>query len=148
MGLEPIRVELSDYLKVELLREEEERLAGELGEVEKNIRECLIAGLERDFLKSLSPYYSRLAQEGGEDAHKVAELESRRALVHGTLEVVRGQRQQFEETLGVPAAGRAGHAPARRAAQAVPGGKRSRFDSFEQFRQTQDPVADPGQPQS
>ncbi len=146
MGLEPIRVELTDFLKLELLREEEERLSGELGEIEKKIRECLIAKAERDYLKSISPYYASQAAPAGE-APDAGGLEGQRTLVHQTLETVRGQRQQYEEALGVSAAARATHGPARRAAASTMGGKRSRFDSFEDFRQSQDQGPAPGQTQ-
>ncbi|HOX07922.1 MAG TPA: hypothetical protein PK280_16100 [Planctomycetota bacterium] len=138
MGLEPIRVELTDFLKVELLRDEEERLAEELGAIEKQVRELLITAAERDYLRTLSPYYADRGPVGA-DAGRIGQLEGQRALVYQALETVRAQKAQFENALGVPAAGHGGRGGARRAGAAqTSGGKRSRFDSFEDFKQNQD----------
>ena len=147
MGLEPIRAELTDFAKLELLRDEEERLGGELGDIEKRIRELRLAATEREFLASLSPYYARAAAEPAEGP-TAEELEGRRALVFQALEVVRAQYQQYEETLGAPAAGKGARGSARRSAAGQAGGKRSRFDSFDDFRQKQDQAPGPSQPQA
>lgn len=146
MGLEPIRVELTDFLKLELLRDEEERLTTELAGVEKQIREWLIVAAERGYLLSLSQYYAHTPEQDAAGA--VAQLEARRALVADALEAVRANHKQLEETLGSAAQGRAPRsAAARRPAAPGPAGKRSRFDSFEDFRQTQDQAAGNSQPQ-
>jgi len=129
MATEPIRVELTDFAKLELLRAEEERLGAELGDLEKQIRERRLAAAEREYLKSLSAYYARTAPAPEASAGPTPEqLEAQRALVSQTLEVVSARRQQYEEALGGPAAAKGGRAPARRAAgsAAGPAGKRSR----------------------
>jgi hypothetical protein len=143
VGLEPIRVELTDFLKLELLRDEEESLAEELTAVEKQIRELWIKALEREYLKSLAPYYAQRSAEGDEGG-RAEQLEHQRALIHQALEIVRAQHAQFEETLGASAAGPGARGPARRGAQTA-GGKRSRFDSFDDFRQKQDQGTASGQ---
>ena len=61
MGLEPINVELTDFNKLELLRDEEESLGEKLAEVEKSIRDAMLAAARREFLMSLSPYYASVA---------------------------------------------------------------------------------------
>jgi hypothetical protein len=134
MGLEPISVELTDFNKLELLREEEERLTAELADVERDIREALLQAARRDYLMSLSPYYAAKAQEGA-DASKLKELQSRRQLIHGAVEVVSAQRQQYEGALGAPVSG-AGKRKALRQQKNTPGSKSSSFDSFEDFRQS------------
>jgi len=145
MGLEPIRVELNDFAKLELLREEEERLGGELADVERQIREISLAAVRREYLMSLSAYYAtQEAQGAGPDA--AAQLETRRALIAQALETVSAQRKQYEDALGAPAAGR-GSRGARRAAGASGAAKRSRFDSFDDFKQNQAPGAGPNQTQ-
>jgi hypothetical protein len=132
MGLEPISVELTDFAKLELLRDEEERLTEELAEVERSIRAAMIDRTRREFLMSLSPYYAAQAQEGP-DVAKLKELDSRRQLVYGALTVVSTQKQQLEEALGAPEKGTG----ARRSPRAKPpGSKSSSFDSFEDYRQS------------
>jgi len=139
MSPEPIRVELTDFAKLGLLREEEERLGAELGDLERRIRERQLAAAEREFLKSLSAYYSRTAPEASAGPTP-EQMEAQRALVFQALEVVRAQRQQYEEALSAPAADKGARSPARRSAGSAAGaaGKRSRFDSFDDFRQRQD----------
>ena len=119
MGLEPISVELTDFAKLELLRDEEERLSEELAEVERAIRAALLDTTRREFLKSLSPYYAAQAQEGADPA-KMQELDSRRQLVYATLSTVTAHRTQYEEALGSPEKGTG----ARKSPRAKPPGSR------------------------
>jgi hypothetical protein len=132
MGLGPISVELTDFNRLELLRDEEERLTEELAAVEKAIRDAMLDGARREFLMSLSPYYASQAQEGV-DAGKLREMEARRQLIGSTLDVIRAQREAFEQGLG---AGEVERGAARRAARrAAPGARSSSFESFEDYRQ-------------
>ncbi|MHC4915711.1 MAG: hypothetical protein ACYTGB_09480 [Planctomycetota bacterium] len=132
MGLEPISVQLSDFNKLELLREENERLGEELAEVEKGIRDVMLAAHKRQFLMSLAPYYASLKEEAAGEAAKVKEFESRRELIHAASQVVKVQLDQLEATVG---AGAPGGQP--RAARAPRGSARSSgFESFDDFRQS------------
>ena len=131
MGLEPITVELTDFSRLELLRDEDERLTEELSEIEKQMRDLMLEQERLQYLLSLSQYYN---DREAVDASKLQELETRRQLVHATLEVVQSQRQQYEEALGAPETKRGG---ARRARSAgAHGTKSTGFDSFENFRQS------------
>jgi hypothetical protein len=85
MGLEPIGVELTDFNKLELLRDEEERLSEELAGLEKSIRAAQTAVAEREYLASLSPYYSQASAEEAA-APRLPEMNSQRELVAGALE--------------------------------------------------------------
>jgi hypothetical protein len=131
MGLEPIRVELTDFNKLELLREEEERLGEEIAGLERQIRDGMLASARQEFLMSLSPYYA--AQGGAQvDASQLKELESRRQMTSKALEAVTGLREKLEQALGAaPAAGRKGTG----AAKTRTGSRSSGFESFEDFRQ-------------
>jgi hypothetical protein len=132
MGLEPISVELTDFNKLELLREEEERLGEELAEVEKSIRDIMLAAEKRAFLMSLASYYAKLKDGAAEDAAKLQELDSRRQLVHAALQVVRSHVAQTEQSLGASAP-----SGASKAARAPRGSSRSSgFESFDDFRQS------------
>ena len=132
MGLEPIRVELSDFQKLGLLRDEEERLSEELAEVEKTIREQLLAAAGQQYLNTLASYYaSREGGAAGADAAQVPELEARRQLIHQALEVVRVQREGLEGALGEEAK-RASRQPRSQG----PASKSSNFESFDDFRKT------------
>ena len=74
MGLEPITsVELTDFQRLEILRDEEERLAEELTEVERQIRELLLTAARQQYLTSLSPYYT--AQNTGEHSGQASCLD-------------------------------------------------------------------------
>ena len=128
MGLEPITVELTDFLKLELLRDEDESLSEELGQVEREIRDLMLQDARFNYLASLSQYYGART-EGAPDAAKLQELNSKRELVSATLETVRGHRAQLEAALG---------SPERRSEAKAPrsGSKSSGFDSFENFRQS------------
>jgi len=131
MGLEPITVELSDFSRLELLRDEDDSLTEELAAVEKEIRDQMLEAERGKYLLSLSQYYND-RQTG--DASKLQELESRRQLIHATLEVVRSERQKYEEALGSPERKRGGARKARSAG--AHGTKSTGFDSFENFRQS------------
>ncbi len=135
MGLEPINVELTDFNKLELLRDEEESLTEKLAEVEKSIRDGMLAAARREFLMSLSPYYASVAA-GEVDVAKLRELESQRQLIGSALEVVKAQYEQFEQALG--AADQGAKRPGRRSPRpkGAAGARSSSFDSFENFRQT------------
>lgn len=128
--LEPIRAELTEFQKLELLRDEESRLREELSAVEKGIRDRLLAGAERQYLTTLSPYYAEREMTGADPA-EIESLEKRRALIHGALGVVSVQRAQYEESLGT--------GPERREGRRQPdgGAKRGRFESFDEFRSQQ-----------
>jgi hypothetical protein len=133
MGLEPIEVELNDFAKLELLRDEDERLAQELADVEREIRGQKLSQIRQDYLASLSQYYAANPVHSLDPA-RLQELDGRRAMIHSTLEAVRAQRQQFESSLGTP---ERQHGSARRGPSAgVPGSKSTGFDSFENFRQS------------
>jgi len=135
MALDPISVELTDFQKLEILREEEERLAEELADVEQQLRDRLLTAARRQYLMSLSPYYA--AATGEEPGPAPGELEARREMVGATLATVETQRQQYETALGVPAA-RAGRPAARRGGAASSGtARKGRFENFEDFRQSQ-----------
>jgi hypothetical protein len=127
MGLEPITVELNDFLKLELVRDEDERLSDELAQAEKDIRDVMLEDARYQYLASLSPYYASRS-EGAIDPAKLQELNSKRELVAATLEIVRGHRAQLEASLGAPE-----RKPAARGAKS--GSKSSGFDSFDNFRQ-------------
>lgn len=144
MGLEPIRAELNDFAKLEILREEEEALSGELAAVEHQIREKLLAVERARYLASLAPYYAARAGQAGA-APDVGQLEATRAQLSQAVEVVRAQRQRLEEALGHPAPGKGGRAR-RPAAQSAAATRRGgRFDTFEDFRQNQTGEAVPPQ---
>ncbi len=132
MGLEPISVELTDFNKLELLREEAERLGEELAEVEKSIRDIMLAAEKRAFLISLASYYGKLKEGAAEDAAKLQELDSRRQLTHAALQVVKSHAAQTEQNLGASAP-----PGATKAARAPRGSSRSSgFESFDDFRQS------------
>jgi hypothetical protein len=135
MALEPIRVELTDFQKLEILREEEEHLAEEFAEVERQLREALLSAARQQYLTAFGTYY-RAAGAGGEKSGSPAELESRRALVGQTLEAVTAQRQQYETALGVSAKSGRGRRAGPPGAAAT---RKGRFDTFEDFRQNQPP---------
>ena len=128
MGLDPISVELTDFNKLEVLRDEEERLSEELAEIVKQIRSRMLATAEAEFLIGLSPYYAAKKEElAGND---VSELNARRELVSSTIETVSAQRQALEKALEGQTPG--GAAP--KSARTVSGSKSSSFQSFEDFR--------------
>ncbi len=132
MGLEPISVELTDFNKLELLRDEAESLAEKLAEVEKSVRDAMLDAARREFLMSLSPYYASVPA-GEVDVAKLQELESQRQLIGSALEVVEAQYQQFEQALGAAPQGE--KKPGRRSARPKGAGG-ARSSSFDDFRQT------------
>ncbi len=131
MGLEPINVELTDFGRLELLRDEDETLTEELAAIEKEMRDVMFEQARVAYLQSLSQYY---AERQASDSAKLQELEGRRQLVYATLEVVHSQRQQYEEALGSPDTQRSG--PGKTRSAGAHGSKSTGFDSFENFRQT------------
>ncbi len=128
MGLEPITVELNDYLKLELIRDEDERLSEELAQVEKDIRDVMLEEARYQYLASLSQYYSA-RPEGAADPARLQELNSRRELIAATLETIGAHRGQLEAALGSPE-----RKPPARGSRS--GSKSSGFDSFDNFRQS------------
>lgn len=132
MGLEPISVELTDFNKLELLRDEVESLTEKLAEAEKSIRDAMLAAARREFLMSLSPYYASVPA-GDVDVARLQELHAQRQLVGSALEVVEAQYQQFEQALG--GAPQGAETPGRRSDRPKSAGG-ARSSSFEDFRQT------------
>jgi hypothetical protein len=130
MGLDPISVELSDFNRLEVLREEEARLCEELVEIEKQMRGRMLARAEAEFLMQLSPYYATKQEEVA--SNDVSELEARRQLINSAIEAVKAQREAFEQALAGQTPG-GGAAP--KSAKTVSGSKSSSFQSFEDFRE-------------
>jgi hypothetical protein len=134
MGLEPIRVEMTDFNRMELLREEEDRLFEELSGIEKSIRDVHLLRARQEYLVSLAPAYYSGQPKPADAGPDLGKLEKQREVVFAALEVVRTQREKFESLLG--GAADTGGGPGRQARpKGAAGSRSSSFQSFEDFRQ-------------
>lgn len=128
MGAEPIRVELTRYQQLEILRLEEEDRAKELVEIEKRIREALWEMERVRFLQRIHPHFQLLKIP--EAAAQVPQLEQYRQSLVQALETLKANIQALEKELGSkgtpPSPGQGG-----------PANRKVKFDSFEEFRNKQ-----------
>lgn len=124
MSMEPIKLTLGPYDRLEILREEKKSLTDQLVEVERAIRDILREVERQKFLQGLAPYY-RLVQPP-EGVHRLEQMEKLRATIYQALQQIEQTHKQVEaETPGATTPASAQPDRAR-----VGGSRNRRFESF------------------
>jgi len=111
--------ELTDFQKLEILREEAGTLRKDLAELDRRIREIEAAEARRAFLATTSPFYKKAPETEG--LKILPTLEAKREELTAAAEVVEKLLAGFE--------GAAGGA----AAPQGPAAGRRKFNSFDEF---------------
>jgi hypothetical protein len=131
VALEPMRVELTPFERLEILRNEQSTLAKELDGIERRLQSALDAQAKAAYLSALSPYFAERAVK--EQAANPAAIEKERQLIHNALEAVNKQIPAVEGEIqpgSVPAA-RSSQRPAQAPRQfGGPDAARKRLQGF------------------
>lgn len=131
---EPIRVELSPFEKLQILRDQEEDRKKELTEVEVQIREKLAQIETQRYLETLSPYYASNRAADLPSAEDIQTLEQRRTQLGDLLKTIETMIPEVMKA----AEGKAPAATAQPGASQPAGpARRAKFDSFDDFKQQQ-----------
>ena len=120
MPPEPIEINLNSFERLAILRQEMQNLEKELEKAEGGLRICLESQARREYLSSLSAYFSK---RGDAEAGDPDELARRREEIYQALEAVRAQIPVLESEIargGARPSARAAGLKAGRAAPAAP----------------------------
>jgi len=125
-GGERIGIQLSNFEKLQILREELEKRQEELTALEVSIRDNLFALERRRYLESLSPYYAAyLADAKLPTADEIAALEERRQQLRQLIQTIESAIAALVPSSAVAVSAASGAA------------RKSKFDSFEDFAKNQ-----------
>lgn len=113
--------DLTNFQKLEILREEIEARRKDLAEIERRIREIELAEARRAFLVSVAPFYGKAPETEGIKGLRA--LEAKREELAAVVRTVEKLLKDFEG-----AAGGGAPKPAR------PAAGRRKFGSFDDFR--------------
>lgn len=116
--------EMTDFEKLEILREEAEARRKDLAEVERRVREIETGEARRAFLASVSPFYRKAPETEGLKGLRA--LEAKRDELAGVVKTVEKLLADFEGAAGGAAPGGARSAAGRR-----------KFESFDDFLKNQ-----------
>lgn len=97
MPLDPIKIELTGYNKIQILRKQLEERTREFEEIESSIKEVLIYINEIEYLKSLSPAYAGL--DGKEQIEQVKALEARRSELNDLVKHIENTLPLIEQEI-------------------------------------------------
>ncbi|PCJ62843.1 MAG: hypothetical protein COA79_01585 [Planctomycetota bacterium] len=97
MPIDPIKIELSGYNKIQILRKQLDERIKEFGEIESTINEILIYLNEIEYLKSFSPAYESL--DGKEQLDQITTLEARRSELHDLIQLIEEMIPQVEKEI-------------------------------------------------
>lgn len=130
---EPIRVELSAFEKLAILRAELDERMDELEKLEATIREELTRSETQRYLESLGPYYASNRPADLPTSESIQSLEDRRAQLKNivtSIEAMIPEVMKMAEGKEAPAATGGG-------SQAAGSARKARFDSFDDFKKAQ-----------
>jgi hypothetical protein len=124
--IERIRVELSPFEKLQILRAEEEDRKKELAELEAEIREKNQFVATQRYLESLSPYYAANPRAGLPTREEIDALETRRVQLHELIANIAASMEVAIQSTGK----KGGAAPAQPEPSAEPAGsaRKAKFD--------------------
>lgn len=130
-ALEPIRVELSPFQKLKILRDQFEERQEELEKTEALIRDAYLEIETQRYLESLGPYYASNRPTDLPTAETITAMEQQRAQLAQLIATIEATIPVMMQT----AEGK-GPAPAA-AAPSQPAGpaRKVKFDSFDDFKQ-------------
>ena len=134
MPLDPIRVTLSPYERLEILRQELELREQEFLEVEKRVRQILWELERQRYLQTVHPLFQQLQKPA--EASELPQLNANREALDSALKTLRTTFQAVEEEVRIlPASAKGSQDPSGSRPGAGANQRRAKFDSFEQFRQ-------------
>ncbi|MBN2714153.1 MAG: hypothetical protein JXR97_17170 [Planctomycetes bacterium] len=125
---EPIRVELTAFQKLQILRDQLEDRQRELESVESKIRDNLAIIEEQRYLESLSPYYAANPLENMPSSEDIKTLEQKRAALFDLVKNIEATLPAVMEL----AEGKGGGGQSGPSLAAGPA-RKARFDSFDDF---------------
>lgn len=129
-AVEPIKLQLTAFEKLQILRDQLEDRQQELEEVESNIKDMLSLSEKQRYLEGLSPFYAANPVPDLPSAEQIQALEQHRAQLVQLIKTIEDTIPATMDAANQKGGGQAApSAPSKAAGPA----RKVKFDSFEDF---------------